>query len=63
MVRSDTGLASFLSPQQTKEVTKSYISLPLGGPGAARVGACADLRGLPWANPLRVGSERRRNQQ
>lgn len=28
---------------------------PLGGPGAARVGACADLRGLPWANPFRVG--------
>lgn len=32
------------------------ISSPLGGPGAARKGAWADLRGFPWAIPFRVGS-------
>lgn len=37
------------------------MSSPLGGPGAARVGAGADLRGLPWAFPFRVGSERRKD--
>lgn len=34
------------------------VSSPLGGPGAAREGAWADLRGLPWATPFRVGSEK-----
>lgn len=32
-------------------------SRPLGGPGAARVGAWANLRGFPWAIPFRVGLE------
>lgn len=32
------------------------ISSPLGGPGAAREGAWADLLGFPWAIPFRVGS-------
>lgn len=32
------------------------VSSPLGGAGAAREGAWADLRGLPWAIPFRVGS-------
>lgn len=36
------------------------VSSPLGGPGAARVGAWANLRGFPWAIPFRVGSERER---
>lgn len=36
------------------------VSSPLGGPGAARVGAWADLLGFPWAIPFRVGSERER---
>lgn len=33
-------------------------SSPLGRPGAAREGPGADLRGLPWATPFRVGSGR-----